>query len=287
MATQINYHTRLHEVGTCKCRNIARLFIDRDVSLFKYVVEKEWDDAYCKNEPKYILVPKDNFAGHITSLFGENLGKKADVIKYFSTNEWSERRATEIRNKIFEARGTCMCTNTGSSNPRYFNSGMMLIGSKKQMEQISHLFNNFRCENNEYEKLSICKVTALPQLLGRCDTAFNFNIVAEKMEMNESLDSYYTLVGIESFTNRLSFSFGKREWTLNYVETSYNCAKRELFEEFHIQLSKNIYEFNKEFAEKNCLRKNNTNIFITWLPENVTIVYNSNSKTIYVDSINV
>lgn len=282
-ASPVNYHVRIHDLTECMCKNVVRLFNKKNINNFSYAIEKEWNDDHCKNQPRFILVPKNDTQNYMKQLFGENIRKKKSIMKYFRTNKWADNIACAIRTSIKNSIGMFMCTNTVRADPKMFNSGIILIGSKKQMEIISHMFNKNIGINDEYDKLTICRVNSLPELLKTHETSFNFRTAVKKIDMQYMTDDLYTLVGIESFTNKLSFSFGKREWSSTIPETSYDCAKRELFEEFHIQLSEKIYDLNSELVDVNCLRSDNINIFVTWLATDSVIRYYPRSKTIYID----
>ena len=279
----IDYHVRIHQLSSCVCKNISSLFGgEKNRDKFTYVIEKEWNDDHCKDKPKYIFVPKNNVTEYMNKLFGQYISSKKLIWKYFKKNKWSSASAEIIRFKIDNSIGMFICTNTAEPVKKFFNGGIFLIGSKNQMENISHLFNKNRCTNDEYDRLTICRVNSLPDLMHTYETSHSFSTVAKNIDMQNMTDDLYTIVGIESFTNKLSFSFGKREWLTKLSEDSYDCAKRELFEEFHIQLSKNIYQMNSGVIEKNCISKNNTNIFMIWLSQDSQPVYYRQSKTIYI-----
>ena len=101
------------------------------------------------------------------------------------------------------------------------------------MEKISHIYNE-NIVADEFDKLCISKIDDLA-LIDENFYCHNVLIFLNSPQFNYYRGhDLYTILGYDDKNKKFSFAFGKNEWFHDNYETSYTCAKRELFEEFHI-----------------------------------------------------
>lgn len=70
----------------------------------------------------------------------------------------------------------------------------------------------------------------------------------------------------------------------NSVETSFGCAKRELYEEFNIQFSNKIWEYDMKISGPKQIHKPGLMLYFLYLPSDLTVWYHKHSDTIYLDN---
>ncbi|AEQ60719.1 putative divergent nudix hydrolase [Acanthamoeba polyphaga mimivirus] len=295
----INYPVRLHTIR-CHCDKICSSIRRLDTNIrhsVVYTIEKMYPDKRYESYPNRIhicdtvrnskIFDSKKFLGQ---LFGDDLYyKKFFVKEYFE--KYSDKhlhQTIRTRQLLDEIPSVCMC-NSFTQSVNNLNAGIVLLGDKHQLEPISLIFNQ-RVRKTEFSELFVYNTKDIDNISHR-NSNHTLKRLKESKKLNK-LSDYHTLLGNEiNVFNReiLSFSFGKREWYVDHTETSFECAKRELFEEFNIQISSNIFKYNKKLleSEPNKLKHiidHESVLFFVYLPHILYVTYDVDSDTIFLDT---
>lgn len=292
--SNIEYPVRLHTKNTCNCvriqSKIGLLKLDDDEEII-YVIEKLWDDEIFRNFPKLVYITNKNMKGGrdkiLSSIFGKTLNYRKYIMQYFKKYNWSDSDCTNVRKMIPLMTTICLCQSSTTMNQTFCNSGFVIFGSKKQILKISHCFNS-NIKAGEYSKLygiRLANINNIPEN----NMGFNLCLFHKSDEYKQLDKNIYTLVGKETRPKNnedvYSFSFGKLEWNENIPENSFECAKRELFEEFNIQFSKKLYNHSSENNQPQYLYDKNLNVmlYFLYIDTSTNIFYHKKSETILLD----
>lgn len=291
----INYPVRVHKGKFCNCKRIQKkMFLTKlkPEQKIVYIIEKIWHNDYNKRFPNLILITdntndeKNTNADMILhTLFQKSLTSRNYIKKYFKKYEWSFEESITIRSLVRKMSTICFCRDDLLVDKTTCNSGFIIIGNEEQMKKISHCFNKY-CQKTEYCELFIIKIANI-NMIDIKQMGYNLKIFLNSNEL-KLLDPYlYTLVGKENIPSDLnnitySFTFGKREWFYGLEETSMECARRELYEEFNIQFSTNLWIQSQTNHPKYIYRPG-TMLYFIHLPEHTCIGYHKESDTIYLD----
>ncbi|BCS83325.1 putative divergent NUDIX hydrolase [Cotonvirus japonicus] len=283
---KIIYPIRIHSKN-CKCNSLCSRKERLGYKNVVFIIEKLYTDEKYKHYPNRIFIcdyindPKifdsENF---FCCLFDNVYYEKYFVLEYFRHYKWSPTMSKRIRHLLTNVSSICMCPSLNNTINRY-NAGIIIVGNKNQIKPISSIFNEC-VTKTEFSKLSSHKVNKLYDF-NKKNINHTINNFILSREINTFTDKY-TLIGSENNgfdEENYSFSFGKREWYSGNEETSFECAKRELFEEFNIQFSESIITFNKNIK---VIRGHITLLFIIELPPILKISYYEESDTIYLDT---
>ncbi|MEM3062536.1 MAG: hypothetical protein QW303_03180, partial [Nitrososphaerota archaeon] len=179
----------------------------------------------------------------------------------------------------------CFCRYILTSDKMHCNSGFAIIGSKKRVELISHCFNKYVIHSGEYNRLCIIKLSNIRNIKSDM-MEYNLNFFVESdVTQFIGMDSYI-LVGLGMKKNGKPFyslSFGKREWYPDISESSFECAKRELYEEFNIQFSMELYQKSCSIGKPVYIYKPGSIVYFLYLDDETTVFYHHKSDTIYLD----
>lgn len=258
------------------------------------VIDKIWNDKLQNNFSSVIYVMGKNIFKNaneiLISLFHETIPLRRIIMNYFKNYKWCEIKSKEIRSIINKINTICFCQSISKPVKYIYNSGFIIIGNKTQIDFISHFFNTYIKPksirfDDEYIKLCSLKLANIKTLEPN-SMGFNLKLFAKSSELHQINPELYTVVGLESqFYKKnkeikYSFSFGKREWNDEYEETQFECAVRELYEEFNIQFSPNIYTENT--TQPNIFPLTKGIMFILYLSEKTNVKFHKNSETIYL-----
>ncbi|XWV24765.1 putative divergent NUDIX hydrolase [Tupanvirus deep ocean] len=298
----INYPIRLHSASDCKCIRIknkllnVKLKVDEQVV---FILEKLWDDGEYKHCPPYVYITKKKDSNNdeantaLGILFGTSLEKRRIVMKYFHDFAWSPKKSIEVRKILRDLTSICFCLNKLTINEYTCNAGFVLFGSKDQLAYISHCFNK-KVTKTEFSKVFLIKLSALHTI--RDKMAYNLIVFSKSKEyeiMAEN-DNLYTLVGLQSelYLEKgeeatYNLPFGKREWCSDTIETSFECARRELYEEFNVQFSCALWDSSKAYSASLSIpyyiHRPGFMLYLMHINDTISINYHHASETIYLE----
>ena len=289
----------------CKCAHIRGSNLDRDtLRHVVYTIEKLYPDDKYRNYPQRIHICDKVYNNKIfdpekflCDMFGEDTYYKKHYVKeYFSNYKWSETSSVNVRKLLGKIPTICLggCLTTSSNRQKFDNknSGIILVGDKYQLSPISDIFNDC-ITKTEFVGLS---VHGFDDLVNFKRSEYNHTIERVlKSGILSHIGNYFTLLGSENNgfnRERLSFSFGKREYYYGYVEDSFECAKREFFEEYNIQISPAILDHSKNLSKRDSTKParisdSESVLFFIYLPPILFVEYHKESDTIYIDTENV
>lgn len=296
----IDYPVRIHWMQNCTCKKVKSkleiLKIKPKVRI-AYVLTKLWDDEKYKNLPNFIHISVNecdyddkNAKLILKKLFTSSLESRNYVIEYFRKYIWSEEKSVRIRKIVNKMTSVCFCLNNLTINESTCNAGFAVIGSKSDLLLISHCFNKY-VKKTEFDEMSTIKVSDLHHCQDKM--AYNLKIFYHNKShkiIGNDMVNFYTLLGKTSHEyldkneeKSYSLAFGKREWCANNLETSFECAKRELYEEFNIQFSSTIWDFSESLNLPKKIHKSGFLLYFLYLPYNLSVKYHKNSDTILLD----
>lgn len=293
---QIDYHVRIHDSTICECNRIKKKcpnITNNSEKKLILTLEKMWNnDKIYKNRPDQIFIYGDINGKYLilNKIFQNHLVLRKKVHDYFKEYKWCAKNSEEIRKKINNMICICFCRYNLLSSENSCNAGIILIGDRVKMNMISHGFNKY-IEKKEFSELLTVRLDNFIKIpTERQDHSIQSFI--NSSEIKELSELFYTILGRKSDINNVlsndnkieySFSFGKREWFPDYPETSLECARRELYEEFNIQLSKNIFNYSATIKKPQIIHKPGTILYLIYVPFETTIIYHKNSETLYLD----
>lgn len=294
--TQVNYPIRIHEADCCKCLRINKKILKIKVKenhKIVYILEKMWKDVNYDQFPNIILITdeinsKNNDMAKLVlrQLFQDSISTRKLVKKYFEQYEWSLTSSTQVRSIVKNMTTICFCKDNLIIDKTTCNSGFIIIGTENQMKTISHCFNKY-CQKTEYTKAYVIKMSNV-DMVAKNQKGFNMSLLSTSNEKILLDNTLYTLVGEEKNGNNkhsptYTFPFGKREWFNEIRESSFECAKRELYEELNIQFSSNIWAQSQLTNRPQYIHRSGIMLFFLHLTPNANIKYHDKSDTIYLD----
>jgi len=292
---KINYPVRIHSYESCQCQRLidknATLSLTDDVSIV-YVIEKIWDDCEYKHNPKLIYVIKsktsDDANDILKYLFSKQITLRKHIREYFDNYDWSETKSKIIRHKLKKMNTICFCQNNKMSNASTYNSGIIIIGDECHVTNLSNCFNKLE---KKTEFANLCKIK-IQDLSGIPENQreYTINMLLQDPEFFKLDQEKFTFVGKKIYSEQhlkdqtiLSFSFGKKEWYPDNNETTFVCAKRELFEEFNIQFSEKIFLHGQSINQPQFIHNQGYVFHMIHLPKDISIKYYNSCDTIYID----
>lgn len=304
----INHSVRIHDLSICKCNRI-KTHIKNNLSCnVIYVIEKMWnDEENCDKPSKIFILGESNEKRLILDqIFKDDLIFRKKVHDYFREYEWSSSDSENMRKNIHNMTSICFCKSDLLLNEITSNATIVLLGDKTIMRFISHSFNKY-VSKTEYSQLISASLNNLKQV-PKNKRDHDIETFLNSTEIKELPELLHTIIGQKkkkvirpyqqnnffmkngSNSNKsidgeimYSFSFGKREWFQDYPETSPECAKRELYEEFNIQLSKNIFKYNITITKPQKIYTPGSILYLVYIPPKSSIIYHKASDTIYLD----
>ena len=287
----VDYHVKIHDCQTCRCRQMIQIVKNEEKNInpdeiITHVIAKLFDDENIKSRPRYIFITQreKDFSKELSCRFIESmLFDKKFILDYFRSYKWSPMDAAIVRQETSNMAAACYCRN----DAYHKNTGIIIFGTKHQMEQIANIFNEY-VTATEFAKLYVINLNRPNN--GNDSGEFQGNkfvdsdIFEKIRKMN--LDQY-TVIGLQSSRYikepKMNFSFGKPEWTSNDRETTFHCAKRELFEEFNVQISQRI--LSKSRLNNDIPNTIDTGYGCHFLIsiKSGKITYDENSETIYIE----
>ncbi|AYV85436.1 MAG: putative divergent NUDIX hydrolase [Satyrvirus sp.] len=299
-SVKIDYPIRIHYPDKCTCKRIRRRILKYNIITTKIIciIEKIWDDEISNGSPKFICVIKgsDEHTDNkkVVDQIIKNMFKDTNtyesrkyIMCYFKKYDWSKRKSIKIRKMVREITSICFCNDQLLVDMTTCNSGFIIIGDEHQTKCISQCFNE-NVTKTEFSKLFFVKIGNMFKI-DRSTMGFLTQIFMDSNETKSLDKNLYTIVGLESEENTnkttYSISFGKREWYEDNEETSFECAKRELYEEFNIQFSKILYHRSCKKPNPQYIHCPGIMIYFLYLDENTGISYHKKSDTIYLEPV--
>ncbi len=303
----IDYSVKIHDISTCKCEKIKNACSHIKINSTKeivYIIEKIWDDNKHRRKPRnlFIVSEKNNIISKVSLLeriFEKHLVIRKMIHNYFTKYEWSQEISKEIRKIVNNMTSICFCRFELLPNEATCNAGIVIIGDNSKLTSISHCFNKY-AKKTEFNSLVVAKLGNLATIPKK-NQSHNLREFLDSSETSQLSDSLHTIIGILSpvldnhinyHTNnnqkndnepQFSFSFGKREWYPNELETSFTCAKREFFEEFNIQFSQKILSYSTNIQNPQKIYRPGFMLYFLYLPTDSSVIYYKDSDTIYLD----
>ena len=281
---RISYSVKIHDMKTCHCKRIT---CNKVKSLHGEVCLLALEKIHDKEKLLYITgypcrdSPASNSESILCNLFHDRLAVRQKVSEYFRKYEWSESESCEMRKILRGLPSICYCQCVTITSPLTSNAGFVIVGNKQQMKTISHCFNKF-VTPDEFTAVSIVKISNI-KLIKEEARSFNITRLLESPVFAKLNQEAYTILGTDfEKKNMFSLPFGKREWYPNNPETSYECAKRELYEECNIQFSKKLLEFSKSLDKDQYIASAGFILYFVYLPSSTEIFYHNESETIYI-----
>ncbi|MEM0354012.1 MAG: hypothetical protein QXW79_00385 [Thermoplasmata archaeon] len=293
---KINYPVRIHRANICQCiriKEVTKQLCLKGNENVVFIIERLWDDDIYKNFPKIMCLTSCDYDENfdimekdiLENLFEEMLFTRKFIIEYFKDYTWSPERSISVRNMVKNMNTICFCRYVLFLDKMHCNSGFAIIGNKKKVKIISHCFNKYIKYSREYDKLCILKLSNIRNINSDM-VEYNLNFFVESGVTKIIGSELYMLVGLgmKKYGKPFySLSFGKREWYLDIIETSLECAKRELYEEFNIQFSMELYQKSCSMGKPTYIYKPGSIIYFLYLDDESTIFYHHKSNTIYLD----
>ena len=312
----VDYPVRIHATSTCCCTRIKSKFDTiklQEGEQITHVVEKIWDDPEYKSKPKHIYLTQfsgiieDKLIPILNHFFRDSDDARKFVNEYFSKYNWFPSQSIEIRKIVNKLTSICYCVNNLIVDTTTCNAGFVIIGSNNQTKYISNFFNK-NVTKTEFSEMFHFKLSALQNIdgrkIGHCLQKFMHSREFHFLKKN---NKYYTLTGLLSTTylkgkdpthnlpvglspnsgcqnQGLDLPFGKREWCFDLNETSFECAKRELYEEFNIQFSSSIWKYSTSNNMPAHIHYPGFMLYFLYLPTKTFINYHSGSETILIDT---
>lgn len=290
----IQYHCRIH-FGNCRCQKIISIIHSHSDYKPICVIEKLWNDDEYKQFPEYVLIvnngtTKQDEEEIIKILFKKSYQSRKEVYNYFRDYDWSLEESIKIRNLMKSIKSANMCLGNLIINDQTCNAGFVIIGNRKQMKTISSCFNKY-ITKREFSEIAIVKIKNLNNISEE-NRDYSLRVLMQNPIFKTLNNKSYVIVGKKYSTKlnniKYSFSFGKREWFHDTIETSFQCATRELYEEFNIQFSKEWYfnSIEKSSYIRSINIKDYSILYFLYLDENIPIWFHTESETIYIGEIN-
>lgn len=292
----VDYPVRVHDYRTCECIIVKQAYRNElkrtnDNERIIYIVTKLYNDNNSRYKPKHIFVKQPIYSDHekdniekLQNLFQPYMVKRDRIKQYFKSYQWSSLESMYIRQLVCEVPGICYC----KYGNKFRNSGIILFGLKHQLNQIASHFNK-SVVKTEFSKLYVMDMKSLQLKARPWGHSYQYFMQSQEYKILLENSTYCTLVGLESETYmkgampKLDFSFGKREWSPDDSETSFDCAKRELFEEFNIQISHELmHDSRKHCSFPKRIMTDDSLSYLIYLPYEVVIQYYPESDTIYI-----
>ena len=307
----IDFTVKMHYVHSCKCSKFRRIR-KKAIEEEKTIIFDRSLSIYRPNDPPMYFCTEGDTC-EIVKKFGESMYYREIIYEYFKCYssgtsrmipdyekrlkcmdigisisdyipEWDPMTACLVRNITKHLPSANLCA-TDSSRSSSFgqNGGCILIGNKMKLETIARTFNErvTKTEFTEIKVINVRDMTTFDENIGQCVKSYYQNI----SNFIDEYDDIYILIGKSNGFDNYKLSFGKREWFGKNMECSRQCAFRELFEEFNIQINHNILEASKKQLEN----MNIPDIF-TWkygglfhnvyISKNVSVKYNEYADTI-------
>ena len=190
----------------------------------------------------------------------------------------------------------CQCYHE-SRNLSYLqslNAGTIIFGTEAQVTQIAALFALIdKAPAAEFTALIPMSVTEFCAIISTDHILKRLPAAVASIAVDTSL---WTLIGRQSDlyeAAELGLSFGKREWypaeaeqlgqgRVDLIETSDICARRELYEEFHVYYRDQFdYHGASHFEMRPNASSTPSVIYPITLAPDAEILYNATSQTIY------
>lgn len=284
------YGTRIHYIKSCQCKRIhnklAQLVNHIPDYYVIYIIEKIWKDIEYKNSPNYICLICRN-DGNFENIYHNSLENRKNMFNYFSKNQWLRDESIMIRSIVKNMDTVCFCRNELISNITKHNAGTIIIGDHRHLLYIKEIFNKY-VTNDEILELHVFLLKNVKNIPDT-EISHNLNLFLKSQEIDKLDQTLGVLVGTEynKYSNdkiktKFTLSFGKREWIPNGIETSLICAKREMYEEFHIQISESIFDYSRSIDKPQIIHGNGIILYFIYLPNKIRITYHRKSETIYL-----
>ena len=295
----IDYPVRIHYISTCCCTRIRsklgtiKLQEGEEIT---HVVEKIWDDAEYRSKPKYIYltqfhgIVEDEVVQVFNHFFRDSNDARKFVNEYFHKYNWIPSQSIEIRKNVNKLTSICHCVNNLMVDMTTCNAGFIIIGSNNQTKYIANFFNK-NVTKTEFSEMSRFKLSALQNIEARkIGYSLQKFMHSREYHLLKKNNKYYTLTGLLSTTYLKgkdpthNLPFGKREWCFDLNETSFECAKRELYEEFNVQFSLSVWKYSASNNMPSYIHSPGFILYFLYLPAKTFINYHSNSETIFIDT---
>lgn len=279
---------KIHYCKTCNCERIDKNVTNDKKEIF-YIAEKFWSTKETKNYLTHIFIEKNknnkqqNADKQLSSLLLTNKMRniRSKIINYFKEYTWNTDKSVYVRNNLKKMTTICFCNDILNQNFLTSNAGILLIGNHKIILDIAILFET-NIKNIEYERLYCIKISDIA-LLKDDDIHYILNMFIKSQEYQKLKNlNLYALIGKSKIDHKYSFAFGKREWNLSQSENSLDCAFRELYEEFNIQISKKVYCDSCKYKFPKYIYSTGITIYLIYL-KNSNMIFHRESKTIYIN----
>ncbi len=298
----INYPVRIHWTVNCKCMRILTPLTENITHNHEYIIcvlEKIWINKSRANRFRGFTCIKENknntenFSS-LVMLFSSTMESRRTILNYFKNYCWLPHQSIKVRQMIHDINSVCFCRDSLVINKMTCNAGFVIIGNQIQMEKISHCFNKY-IKKTEFSSACYIKLDNIKNInrkeMDHTLVKFNDSTEYHKLRNNSSL---YTLLGVQTCWDLESsdikktiygFPFGKREWCDDLIESSFDCAKRELYEEFNIQFSQSLWDHNTSLKMPKYVHMPGFILYMLYLSNDILIGYHNQSNTIYLDKI--
>ena len=293
-----NCPSKIHFLELCKCPSMQQILFCESLKNKKFipvfVIKKKWKDECFKSIPDYVIIrdkePIDDkkrklyIRGHhpeIARLYHKSLESRKRIFQYFSVYDWNPEESINIRNMINSHISISFC-NAILKIGECQNAGIIVIGTKEDTEIIANLFNKKIIANNEITQLRAYSRESLVAIFRTGNNEHSVDLFCFSQIFRDTSPNSYFLVG-RSIDGKFTFSFGKREWEFFHEESAEQCALRELYEEYNMQICSKLYNQCKQTGRFVTIpRKECSVLFQINLPKGVVVEYHMESKTILV-----
>jgi hypothetical protein len=299
----IDYPVKIHWIFNCKCKRVLSRLIEeivQDNEKIICVLEKLWCDNKYERFRKFTCIKieisfDDNRMelSFFDALFSSSMELRKNIINYFRNYQWLPTQSETIRKNSKIMNSICLCRDNLTINELTSNAGFVIIGTKNQMMKISHCFNKY-VTKTEFSSAYYVKLKSITNINKRNmdHTLIKFSTSKEYILLKRN-PLLYTIVGLKfsdfpkkSSRNKYGLPFGKREWCYDVVESSFDCARRELYEELNIQFSLSLWKYNENLDMPKQIYIPGFILYTLYLSNNALIGYHGESDTIYLDKIN-
>lgn len=280
--------TKIHYHRLCNCERIDKINCENDNKQIFYVLEKIWGNKETRKNTTKIFVRNNdknkqyNADNQIHMLLTDKMKKiRSNVINYFKEYVWNINKSIYIRKNLRNMTTICFCKNILYQNPMTSNAGILLISKHNVILDIAILFEKY-IKDTEYERLYCIKISDVEIL--KEEEMHHILIMFIKSVEYHSIKklNFYVLIGKSKHDHKYSFAFGKREWNMPQSENSLDCAFRELYEEFNIQISKELYFNSCKYKFPKYIYSPGITIYLIYFKHS-KILFHKESKTIYLN----
>lgn len=307
----LTYAARIHYASTCRCHRIPKNLPSQTVAGCDLIFVVERDRSF-KNRntcPCFFNICIDSESTftdahqQLVTVFKDSLDDRSIIYDYFKVfglehtayaqtkapvvELWHHETARLVRDLTLRVPPVLLCNSDLSfCKQQGWNGGCIVLGDRSRLDKIASIFNRL-VTKTEFQSLRALSIRNLHKSATKSDPsvhALRRNIHSSNLK---EIPDLFTLLGVSTRDKLYSTSFGKREWYDRAIECSKQCAMRELFEEFNIQLSPTTLANSREWLDTNYITdtmiwSRGAIFYVVYISPSTPVTYDPISETICV-----